>query len=90
MSNKSDKLGRDNWIGHPVRLLSLEGACRYLSCSGDLLEELIGLGFFPVIRLGAEPGPGKRDRRKRWVDRADLDQFIEDRKEQNPNVAEVK
>ena len=90
MRKKIDKLNRDRWIGHPVRLLSLEGACRYLSCSGDLLEELIALGTFPVIRLGPEPGPGKRDRRKRWLDRCDIDRFIEVRKDQNINVTEVK
>ena len=90
MRQKTDKLERDHWIGHPVRLLDLEGACRYLSCGVDLLEELIALGSFPVIRLGAEPGPGKRDRRKRWVDRCDIDRFIEVRKDQNINVTEVK
>jgi hypothetical protein len=80
MAKGNNKLSRDDWINHPVRLLSLEGGCRYLSCSPDLMEEMIGLGCFPVIRLGAEPGAGKRDRRKRWVDRTDLDRFIEERK----------
>jgi len=81
MKNETDNLHRDDRIAYPVRLLSLEGACRYLSCSGDLLEELIALGTFPVVRLGAEPGKGRRDRRKRWVDRLDLDRFIEKRKQ---------
>lgn len=79
MRNETDNLSRDYRIQYPVRLLSLEGACRYLSCSGDLLEELIALGCFPVIRLGVSP-KGSRDRRKRWVDRMDLDTFIESRK----------
>jgi|GEM_PF-4101156 len=80
MNKETDNLERDNWIPYPVRLLSLEGACKYLSCSGDLLEEIIAMGDIPVIRLGREPR-GKRDRRKRWVDRYDLDSFIEARKE---------
>jgi hypothetical protein len=80
MSKEKNNLERGSRSDNPVRLLSLDGACKYLSCGGDLLEELIGLGYFPVIRLGPEPAPGKRDRRKRWVDRLDLDQFIEERK----------
>ncbi|PKN64117.1 MAG: hypothetical protein CVU57_16210 [Deltaproteobacteria bacterium HGW-Deltaproteobacteria-15] len=80
MRQETDNLSREDRIAYPVRLLSLEGACKYLSCSGDLLEELIALGAFPVVRLGAEPGKGGRDRRKRWVDRFDLDRFIEGRK----------
>ena len=79
MNKENVNLNRDNRIAYPVRLLSLEGACRYLSCSGDLLEELIALGNISVIRLGPEP-KGARDRRKRWIDRVDLDQFIEERK----------
>ena len=84
MVRENNNLSKDSRIGYPVslqvRLLSLEGACKYLSCSNDLLEELIALGFLPVVRLGPEPGQGKRDRRKRWIDRADLDRFIEERK----------
>ena len=80
MNRETGSLNRDDWIHYPVRLLSLEGACQYLSCSGDLLEELIALGDVPVIRLGREPR-GKRDRRKRWIDRLDLDRFIDMRKE---------
>jgi hypothetical protein len=80
MVKENKNLHIDSRIPYPVRLLSLEGACKYLSCGGDLLEELIGLGCFPVVRLGPEPGQGKRDRRKRWLDRLDLDKFIEDRK----------
>lgn len=74
-------LDTDDWIPYPVRLLSLEGACKYLSCSADLLEELIAMGCFPVIRLGPDPGPGKRDRRKRWLDRYDIDYFVETKKD---------
>jgi hypothetical protein len=81
MAKGNDNLSRDDWIQHPVRLLSLEGACRYLSCSGDLIEELIARNCVAVIRLGAEPGAGKRDRRKRWLDRVDLDQYIEQQKQ---------
>jgi hypothetical protein len=80
MNKDTDKLNGDDRIPYPVRLLSLEGAGQYLSCSGDLLEELIATGDIPVIRLGREPR-GARDRRKRWVDRVDLDVFIQKRKE---------
>jgi hypothetical protein len=79
MSKENDNLNTDSWIPYPVRLLSLESACRYLSCSGDLLEDLIALGDIPVIRLGRKAN-GEKDRRKRWVDRVDLDRFIEQRK----------
>ncbi|MFC1820539.1 excisionase family DNA-binding protein [Thermodesulfobacteriota bacterium] len=79
MIKENEKLSTDSRIDYPVRLLSLEGACKYLSCSGDLLEELISQGDIPVIRLGREPR-GRRDRCKRWVDRLDLDNFIEERK----------
>jgi hypothetical protein len=79
MSKETENLDRDGWISYPVRLLSLEGACKYLSCSGDLLEELIALGDISVIRLGRKP-KGTRDRRKRWVDRVDLDRMIQERK----------
>jgi hypothetical protein len=79
MSKGIDTLDRDDWITYPVRLLSLEGACKYLSCSGDLLEELIAVGDIQVIRLGRER-KGGRDRRKRWIDRLDLDRLIEVRK----------
>ena len=82
MNNAINNLDTGDRIHSPVRLLSLEAACRYLSCSGDLLEELIALGTFPVIRLGPEPGHGKRDRRKRWIDRVDLDNLIERKKYQ--------
>lgn len=75
---KRDEKG-DNQIQPLIRLLSLEDACWYLSCSDDLLEGLIVLGEVPVIRLGREP-KGERDRRKRWVDRYDLDALIESRK----------
>lgn len=78
--NKDNKdIDGDYWTPYPVRLLSLEGACKYLSCSGDLLEELIAIGQIQVIRLGREP-KGNRDRRKRWVDRIDLDSLIERKK----------
>lgn len=80
MSKENKDIKQDSRIPYPVRLLSLEGACRYLSCSGDLLEDLISMDYFPVVRLGPEP-KGKRDRRKRWVDRVDLDNFIEERKQ---------
>ena len=79
MNQENNNIDIDSRIPYPVRLLSLEGACRYLSCSGDLLEELIALGDVPVIRLGRPP-KGERDRRKRWVDRWDLDSLIEARK----------
>ena len=79
MLNENQQITRDSRIPYPVRLLSLEGACRYLSCSNDLLEELIGLGDIPVVRLGPKP-KGSRDRRKRWIDRFDLDKLIDDRK----------
>jgi hypothetical protein len=79
MDKETNNITRDNGRSSSTPL-SLEGATKYLSCSGDLLEELIALGSFPVIRLGAEPGPGKRDRRKRWIDRIDVDRFIEGRK----------
>jgi hypothetical protein len=81
MNQEIDNIERDYRTPYPVRLLSLEGACKYLSCSGDLLEELIAMGCFPVIRLGPDPGPGKRDRRKRWLDRYDLDYFVETKKD---------
>jgi len=89
MSKETDNLDRDDRIPYPVRLLSMEGACRYLSCSGDLLEELISLGDIGVIRLGREPKGGK-DKRKRWIDRYELDNLIERRKGNegwNPNEA---
>lgn len=79
MNKETDNLEGDYRTPYPVRLLSLEGACKYLSCSGDLLEELISMGRIPVIRLGREP-KGNRDRRKRWVDRYDLDSLIERKK----------
>lgn len=72
-------LDTDDWIPYPVRLLSIEGGCKYLSCSGDLLEELIATGEIHVIRLGKRP-KGSRDRRKRWLDRVELDSLIEERK----------
>lgn len=78
MGNECDNISRGYWFSYPVLLLSLEDACKYLSCSGDLLEELIALGDIPVIRLGREPKG--RDRRKRWVNRYDLDRLIEERK----------
>jgi len=80
----------DHRTCYPVRPLPVEGACRYLPCSDDLLEELISLGHFRVIRLGSEPGQGKRDRRKRWVDRHDLDDFIEKRKAERFESATLK
>ena len=80
MAKETNNLNRDDRIAYPVRLLSLEGACRYLSCSGDFMEELIAVGDVPVIRLGRKP-EGDRDRRKRWVDRVDLDSLIDKRKE---------
>ena len=79
MNKETNKLEQDDWIECPVRLLSLEGACRYLSCSPDLLEELIAIGDIDVVRLGREP-KGDRDRRKRWIDRLELDKLIENRK----------
>ena len=78
---------RGDRIQHPVRLLSIEGASVYLSCSLDTVEELIGSGLVPVVRLGLAPGRGKRDRRKRWVDRNDLDELIESRKERTSGSA---
>ena len=80
MNKENANIDTGDRFHYPVRLLSLDGACRYLSCSSDLLEELIALGTFPVVRLGPEPGHGKRDRRKRWVDRVDLDNLIEEKK----------
>ena len=82
MNKEINNIDTGDRIQYPVRLLSLEGACRYLSCSGDLLEELIAVGDIPVIRLGREPKG--RDRRKRWVDRIDLDALIERKKYQFP------
>jgi len=80
MTNKTEDIDRDYRIAYPVRLLSIEGACRYLSCSGDLLEELISIGDIAVIRLGRAP-KGNRDRRKRWVDRYELDEMIKGKKQ---------
>ena len=79
MSRETENLDRDDRFRYPVRLLSLEGACHYLSCSGDLLEELISLGDIGVIRLGRE-SKGDKDRRKRWLDRYELDSLIERKK----------
>ena len=80
MSKENKDIKQDSRIHYPVRLLSLEGACRYLSCSGDLLEDLIAMDCFPIVRLGKKTKLTKKDRRKRWVDRIDLDKFIEERK----------
>jgi hypothetical protein len=77
----SGNIERGDRSKHPVRLLSVEGGSIYLSCSTDTIEELIGLGALPVVRLGVPPHPGKKDRRKRYVDRNDLDELIESRKE---------
>ena len=79
MNKETDNLNRDDRFAYPVRLLSLDGACRYLSCSSDLLEELIAIGDIDVVRLGREP-KRDRDRRKRWIDRLELDKLIENRK----------
>jgi hypothetical protein len=78
---KNKKINKGDWIGSPVRLLSLDDACHYLSCSSDLLEDLIAMGKIPIIRLGLTPNKGRTDHRKRWVDIKDLDAFIESRKE---------
>ncbi len=80
MKKENNKLDMDYRTEHPVRLLSLVGVSRYLSCSGDLIEELISMGSFPVVHLSPAPKTGKRDRRKRWVDIKDLDSFIEAQK----------
>ena len=80
MAKELNHLKQGDWIPYPVRLLSIEGACQYLSCSGDMLEELISIERIPVIRLGREP-KGSRDRRKRWVDKNDLDKLIEGKKD---------
>lgn len=77
----SRNITRHDRIHNPVRLLSIEGASVYLSCSLDTVEELLAMNLIPVVRLGAAPGKGRKDRRKRWVDRQDLDTFIEQRKE---------
>jgi excisionase family DNA binding protein len=63
------------------RLLTIDETCIYLGCSGDLVEELIGMGDIPIVRLGSMPCKGEKDHRKRWIDIKDLDQFIERRKE---------
>mgnify|MGYP006297534865 CR=1 FL=1 len=73
--------GTRNPIERPVRLLSIEGASTYLSCAPDLVEDLIAIGEVPVVRLGSPPPKGRKDRRKRWIDRRDLDRLIESRKE---------
>lgn len=75
------EIRRGDRIQHPVRLLSVDGAARYLSCCSDLVEDLIALGEVPVVRLGTPPPKGRKDRRKRYVDRNDLDELIESRKE---------
>ena len=80
MTKKTEDIDRDYRIAYPVRLLSIEGACHYLSCSGDLLEELISIGDIAVVRLGRAP-KGDRDRRKRWIDRHELDQMIQTKKQ---------
>ena len=79
MTKDINDLNQDDRIPYPVRLLSIEGACQYLSCSGDMLEELISIEEIPIVRLGREP-KGCRDRRKRWIDRFDLDKLIEKKK----------
>jgi hypothetical protein len=80
MAKKNNKIDRDSRIQYPVRLLSMDAACHYLSCSSDTLEELISLEGIPVVRLSSEP-KGNRDRRKRWIDVHDLDSLIERKKE---------
>lgn len=72
------KIDKDS-LACPIRLLSISGACRYLSCSQDILEDILATGEIPILRLGREP-LGNRDRRKRFIDMRDLDRFIEQRK----------
>lgn len=79
MVKETNNLNRADRISYPVRLLSIDGACRYLSCSSDILEDVLATGEIPVIRLGRRP-VGDRDRRKRFVDVRDLDRFIDARK----------
>ena len=78
--NESMEIRKGDRNRYPVRLLSIDGAARYLSCCADLGEDLIALGEVPVIRLGTPPPRGRKDRRKRYVDRNDLDELIESRK----------
>lgn len=77
---EGNDISRGDRIQHPVRLLSIEGGGRYLSCGPDMIEDLIALGEIPVVRLGTPPPKGRKDRRKRYVDRNDLDELIENRK----------
>ena len=54
------------------RLLSVKGASEYLGVSVWTVRELIWSGKIPCVRLGG---------RKVWIDRFDLEAFIERRKE---------
>ena len=70
---------KDNKI--EKRLFTLHDACKYLSCSLDLVEDLIAMGEIPIIRFGQPPGKGKKEQRKRWIDKLDLDRLIERKKQ---------
>jgi hypothetical protein len=82
---ENQDLVKGDRIPHPgyfKRLYTLEQAADYLACGLDLIEELIGARQLPVVRLGLPPKKAERgDRRKRWIDRADMDRLIMERKE---------
>lgn len=64
------------------RLLTVEQAAEYLSCSEANLYALIEAGDLPYVRVG---------RRKGYrIDRQDLDAFIESRKQQKSDAAPLK
>lgn len=78
---KNNNIHKARGIEIPVRLISLDDACKYLSCCLDMLEVMIGRGEIPIIRFGSPPDNGKKDNRKRWIDWKDLDDLIESKKE---------
>ena len=57
------------------RLLTLREAAQYLNCSQFSIRQLVWSGALPSVRFTR--------RGKLWIDRQDLDHYIEASKEQN-------
>jgi len=63
---------------HP-RLLDLEGAAQYLGVSSWTIRDMLDAGKIPRVRL---PGEDGKEIRKVLIDRNDLDQLVDQWKDQ--------
>lgn len=63
----------EHWISHPeARLLTIPQAARYLGRSPYTVREMVYARQLPVIQEG--------QRSKIWLDRLDLDKWVDSRK----------